>query len=186
MERDCSHCEWVSVVINIFAALLIGGGLIFAALQTQAQANALRTASYVAVMDKQLEINKIFLEKPYLQPYFFDGVAISENTASCEVSVERKEDCFRQSLALSDYYLDFFDLFYSQREVILQSRKDCEAWEYYIVDRLRNSPILQERVTTAEKNKWYTTDFTENLKLKFQKSLSAENLNEECGSFAKH
>ncbi len=194
-DGDCSPCEWLSVAINIASALLVAGGVVFAAYQTQAQSEALRSSAYTSVMDKQMEINKILLDKPYLQSYFFDNKNPTVEKDKCDEkdSNNKTIDCYRESLALADYYLDFFDLFYSQRETILttgskESEKTCIAWENYIADRLKNSPILRERLSTASESRWYTTEFIENLQQKLDSSSNEleQQVNNECNYYGIH
>jgi hypothetical protein len=156
--------EKFSLLIQIIGFILVIISLCFLSQQTSAQVegvkaqvegvrsqvNGLRSSAYAVVMDKQIEIHKIFLEKPSLRPYF-EGKKIQKSDIE-----------YAQVQALADYHLDFFDFFWAQEENFLYSDKDGDAWrgwKTYIGQSFDRSPILCERI--KEVKSWYENSFIE-------------------------
>lgn len=180
--QNGENLQLFELIIQLISAMIVAASLVFLAIQTNAQTDSLRVSAYTAVMDKQMEINNIFIDKPHLYPYFFEKTPINKDT-DCSFGKEKGQeenggntsdspthDCFQQALAIADYHLDFFDLFFTHRNSILTKDQEdafeaCESWEKYIVDRLQNSPILCHRLAEVgyQGKGWYTKYFTEQL-----------------------
>ncbi|MFN6569539.1 hypothetical protein [Dendronalium sp. ChiSLP03b] len=111
-----------------------------------------RNDAYIAVVDKQLELNKLLVENPSFNKFF-----ILDNQL-----VEKNNPNYHEILAVSDFFLDYFDLYYSQSnyflpaddEFAIESRR---TWEKYIKDSFQNIPILCKRLN--EVKDYYTKDF---------------------------
>ena len=119
--------------------------------QTKLQVDGLRSSSYAAVLDKQLEIHKIFLDAPKLRTYFENGIEIRES-----------DQYYNKVISIADYHLDFFDLLWGQGDNFLSLKDDEDAWrgwQIYIGDTFNKSPALCQRLKTV--SSWYENNFIE-------------------------
>ena len=140
--------EKLSLVISFFGAL----SLIFIYSQTrliyvqtgQATVN-MQASIYATIANQTLELDKIFIEKPELRPFFYDGVDIKEN-----------EKNYNQVMAIAEYHLDFFDSTMTQLGYIPEeqdSKENKETWNHYFADGFAKSPALCKRIRSN--SNWY-------------------------------
>jgi hypothetical protein len=146
----------ISLVISILGFTLIVIGLRVNSQQVAINADQLRlnTAQslrteksmcsnvQIAVLNHVVNLDRLFMDKPYLRPYFYDGREVSET-----------EEKFDELSATSEMVLDIFDL------VADQSRKNPECWDRpklwdeWIIDTFSTSPILRD--TLSKYSTWY-------------------------------
>ena len=145
-----------SLVISILGFALIIKGLHINSQQVAINADQLRlnTAQslrteksmcsnvQIAVLNHVVNLDRLFMDKPYLRPYFYDGTEVSET-----------DEKYEELSATSEMVLDIFDL------VADQSRKNPECWDRpklwdeWIIDTFSTSPILRD--TLGKHSTWY-------------------------------
>jgi len=110
--------------------------------QTRMSDRELKENLLVPLKTQQLELDKLFVERPHLRKYFYNGEIISED----------KSDEYAQAAAVAEYMLDHF--------AAVMSHTTTEGkplistiWREYMKDCFAHSPIL---CTTLEKyGRWY-------------------------------
>jgi len=110
---------------------------------------SMKSSMYAIVNTQTLEMDKVFLERPHLRPYFYDNEDLSKI---------RDKKTLREVMSVAEYQLDFFDLVMTQLDYIptdKDSPEDKVTWKKYIVDSFANSPALCKRI--ADDPDWYMT-----------------------------
>lgn len=123
--------------------------------QTDKASEALESSAYQSISSQLLDLDKLFIEKPELRPYFFSGTDLTD--ADPEYT-----KIYTQAISVADLQLDYFDSFWTQADHIDELRKDSSswrAWDKYIRDSFANSPIMCRRL--SEVQSWYECDFTD-------------------------
>ena len=123
--------------------------LIFIYLQTSATSESLAVSAYQSISAQTLELDQIFIQRPYLRPYFYSGAPINEN-----------DDRYAEVMSVAEFQLDFFDSALSQLDHMPRDKRlDRNAWDKYISDSFANSPALCMRF--KRNPNWYKADFVE-------------------------
>ncbi|HEX9930808.1 MAG TPA: hypothetical protein VGB02_19910 [Pyrinomonadaceae bacterium] len=89
-----------------------------------------------------LDHDQIFLQKPYLIPYFYKDIEIVET-----------DKYYPEASIAAEYTLDVFDLVADQGISNKECWTDPEAWDAWVINKFSNSPIL--RKTMDERRDWY-------------------------------
>jgi len=108
-----------------------------------------KSSMYAIVNTQTLEMDKIFLERPHLRPYFYDN---------WDLSKIRDKKTFREVMTVAEYQLDYFDLVMTQLDYIptdKDSAEDNASWDDYFVSSFASSPALCERI--GRNPEWYMT-----------------------------
>jgi hypothetical protein len=150
--------ETLSLAISFISAL----SLIFIYLQTRlmytqnTQTNlsmqqttvSMQASMYATIATQTLEMDKMFIEKPELRPYFYDGVDIKEDDKN-----------YNLVMSIAEYQLDYFDSTRTELGYIPKdqdTQEDRETWRHYLGDSFANSPILCKRIKAN--SDWYMED----------------------------
>jgi hypothetical protein len=104
-----------SVIVSFFSVLVTILGFSFAISSLKEQSKTLSSSAHSSLMEKQLEVNKLFIEDPSLNPYFGDGKKVERTDCT------NKKCDFNKIEATADYILDFFDIYWSQIQYIARS-----------------------------------------------------------------
>ena len=108
---------------------------------------SMKSSMYEIMNVQTLEIDKIFLERPHLRPYFYD---------SKDPSKIRDEKTLHEVMIVAEYQLDFFDLVMTQLDYIPtdeDSQEDKANWKKYFEDSFAKSPALCKRI--GDNPDWY-------------------------------
>lgn len=103
-------------------------------------------------------LNRFFMERPELYPYFYEGKKPPDPKVPC-----RKNTSVQQRGAGSPCYLDLFlaatsiadvlDIVDTQSIRFRDQWEDPDAWDTWIKDSMKQSPILREYL--RKKCRWY-------------------------------
>ncbi len=104
----------------------------------------LKSNTRTSIYDMAARIKDVFLSRPHLRPYFFEGVAIDD-----------KDKDYEEALAVADYFCLYLEQISTQRETI--AKQDRDAWCRYAHDIYQNSPIIQAYL--EDKREWYSRPF---------------------------
>ncbi|HEY0727315.1 MAG TPA: hypothetical protein VGD38_04540 [Pyrinomonadaceae bacterium] len=147
--------ETLSLLISLLGSL----SLVFIYYQVVQTSTSLEASSKAAIGDAYanigtftLDLDKVFIEKPKLRPYFYQGWDISED----------HED-YHAVMGIAEMQLDFFDATLTQleirpRENDLEMAAEEKLWEKYFSKSFAKSRVLCKRY--ADDEDWYR----ENLK----------------------
>lgn len=135
--------KW-SLIISALGFFLVVLSMAVLIYQTWLLSRSINATANASVGDRQLEADKIFVEKPELAPYFFDNVEISPGHAD-----------YAAAWAVAHLLANFLDTYYLQKGQFDQMYTE-QLWEAYINDRLRRSPILRRFL--EENSTLYTSD----------------------------
>jgi hypothetical protein len=146
--NSISLYEKISLVISLLGAL----SLIFIYVQTRliSQQSAqttknMQASMYATIATQTLEMDRLFIEKPELRPYFYRRVEIAENDKNYDLV-----------MAIAEYQLDYFDATRTQLGYIpddADKAEDRETWNRYFADSFSKSPILCKRINMNRN--WY-------------------------------
>lgn len=112
--------------------------------QTVLLRRSLDVGSNSSTGQRQLEVDKLWVENPHLLKYFFNNVNISPTHQDYDAA-----------LALALLLANFYNTFLLQKDKF-QQIYPVESWIGYITDYLSTSPILRDHV--EEYQRWYTPD----------------------------
>jgi hypothetical protein len=93
---------------------------------------ALTTNSYLQVYGWTYDIDKIFIEKPQLRHYFYEGDSILPNDSN-----------YQQVEAIAEFMLDNFDAVLNNEDYFKKDLEAKKAWVNYIRCSFHSSPILR-------------------------------------------
>lgn len=106
----------------------------------------LKSNTRTSIYDMAARIKEVFLDRPHLRPYFFDGAAIGQ-----------EDEHFSEAMAVADYFCLYLEQIATQRATI--AKQDRAAWCKYAHDIYKNSPIIQFYL--SDKKQWYSASFWE-------------------------
>lgn len=119
----------MELAIQLVGVLVVGASLIFITIQTRSQTGTLRSSAFQAAVNHVLELDKMFLENPEIEPYFVPPrVSIPLSTNATEANSEKgnpeqakkgeqsPEELASKIRAVAFATLDVFDPIGTQRE----------------------------------------------------------------------
>lgn len=118
---------------------------------TKSQTKALRSSTYQGILDKQLELDKIFIENPELRPYVFEKKEIKKSNSN-----------YHKLISVADYQLDFFQMVWSQSEFLPEMQSSGLAWDSwagYMKATFEYNSVLCSRLREVKGS--YNRDFVE-------------------------
>lgn len=141
---------WTDTLMAVSTAVgTVGilGALLFAALQTRALREQLALANVqnervasleqasldIQLMERVMDVDHVFIERPGLREYFFDG------TDTPSGSLERA-----RVFAVADLITDLADAVASARRHGHMRDEDYDAWRNALRNYFENSPAMQE------------------------------------------
>jgi hypothetical protein len=89
-----------------------------------------------------LTLDKVFMDRAYLAPYFYDGKPI-----------DPKDPKYAEVQATAVMVLDLFDMLASQSKHYPEFWDTPEAWDTWMIDVFSTSPILRDFLDTHQS--WY-------------------------------
>ncbi len=131
--------QW-TLILQIIT-IIVGAGVFW---QIREGSDEIENTKYATANSWMLDLDKAFLDKSELRPYFYEGKAIPPST-------DRE---YRPVMAMSEYMLDTFDSFISHR---FPRRKRVQpSWKNWMIFCLNNSPALRSYMETNID--WYNSD----------------------------
>jgi hypothetical protein len=135
--------------LSLIISLLGLASLALIMFQINQASASLQAASYQSIANNTLELDKIFIDKPELRPYFYYGRDINQN-----------EKDYDLVMAVAEFLIDFFDSTLTQLEIMPKDKQlDMPAWKKYFSDSFANSPALCKRL--QRNPNWYRPNLIE-------------------------
>jgi len=127
--------NWTVVqAISAMAAAIVSIWTLLVVYNQLQQANqSLKQSYHVSLYSANAEINKIFVEKPYLRPYFYDK--------NKELAFESK-DLENQVFGLAELYADQFESIFLEKKSL--SEEVQNPWNEYISNIYQNSNAFRQ------------------------------------------
>lgn len=141
-KRDLRLKRW-SLGVTFIAPILICIGLAATYYQARRLDQSLRATVQTSTLNHVLVIDRMFLEHTDLRPYFYDGKVPDPSDART----------YPEVLTAAETILDVFDVVCEQRTRFGDIWSRAEAWDKWIIDTFRTSPIL--RTMMEERASWY-------------------------------
>lgn len=138
----------LSIVIAFFALYATWQQMKASERQMKLSERAYQAQAWQIVNSHVIDIDKIFIDKPYLRPYFFSKKLI-----------DQKDNKYQEVMAMSDMYFDFVEVFdddYIQELPGMgENGEYWPIWKKYFEDQFSLSPALCIRY--QEIKDWYTS-----------------------------
>jgi hypothetical protein len=112
------------------------------AAQSERMAKSIRLALDATVVDQVTKLDEVFMRRPQMVPYFYDGKAISEG-----------DENYAEVSATALMVLDVFDLLVGQNRRHKELWETPEAWDAWMIDVFATSPVMRD--TIARYPTWY-------------------------------
>lgn len=137
--------ELLSLIVSVAGFVVVIISIYFLRRQIIIADRGLRETWLIPLKTQQLEIDKLFIDRPHLRKYFYEG----------QISSDSKSDEHAQVAATAEYILDHLAGVISQKAANGEPLTST-IWREYIKDNFVNSPTL---CSTLEKHRhWYPTE----------------------------
>jgi|GEM_PF-1758637 len=134
--------ELLSLLVSVAGFVVVIISILLLKRQISIADRGLREAWLVPLKAQQLEIDKLFIERPHLRKYFYEG----------EPVVVGRADELAQVTATAEYILDHLAAVISQRTAEGEPLTST-IWREYMKDSFALSPVL---CSTLERHRrWY-------------------------------
>lgn len=134
--------ERYSLLVAIVALVLEIGGFIFVIVTLHQNTKALQRTVYVNASFWVIDLDKSFIQKPELRPYFYDNVPVKPG-----------DKHYAEAVIMAELVVDTMDAFLEHR--LGTGQNVHEGWINWMKEMLNQSPIL--RTYMAEHDSWYAT-----------------------------
>ena len=136
--------EALSLSLQIVGYCLILLSIGIVTFQVILTKRTIETAANSSVGLRQINVDKIFVEKPHIYKYFQLGVEVNSSDADYE-----------EARAVAQLLANYFDTYFLQRIHLKQLYTET-SWKSYMSDYFASSPILCQHI--FEYKDWYTKD----------------------------
>lgn len=126
-------------------------GVIFVILQINLAVQSIESNTAIYMSHGVQELNKIFIEKPHLWPYF-----------NAQKKLEKNDENYNAVLALADFHLDLMESIWIQSDNIKEYETDpssWQGWENWMRSIFKDSPVMCPRLKKVKS--WYSQEFVE-------------------------
>ena len=106
-----------------------------------ANTKSLRANVQNAVLSHVVNLDKVFIDKPYLLPYFYEDKPPDPN------------DHYQEVIATAQLTMDVLDIASVQSTRFRDEWEDPDGWDRWIIDMFKHSPVLRQYL--AKHKDWY-------------------------------
>jgi hypothetical protein len=146
------NAENIQIATGVLGVTISLGGFLLVVVQLFKLDKSMKSSARGSIYDMASRIKEVFLSKPHLRPYFFEGEPISQGDAN-----------YQEAVAVADYYCLYLEQITTQKNSIDETER--ASWLKYAHDIYHDSPLLQEFL--KDKRKWYSQKFWEVLEGNF-------------------
>jgi hypothetical protein len=145
--KESTYFLW-SLVLQGFGFAGVIGTLILLWRQTRHNAEAVEMSAFSSAASRAMEVGKLFVDKPYLRKYFYDGEPVPKTP-------QEYDEVKAAAIVMLDFFADI--LIYSRQYPNLYPEA---PWRNYVEDMFFFSPMLREVLTQLERTnrKWYVDE----------------------------
>lgn len=146
--RPITLFELLSLIVSVAGFVVVIISIHLLRRQISIADRGLRESWLIPLKTQQLEIDKLFIERPHLRKYFYEAEPVSDS----------KSDEYAQVAATAEYILDHLSGVISQRTADGEPLTST-IWREYIKDSFINSPAL---CALLEKHRrWYPKELSD-------------------------
>ncbi len=148
----------ITLIILIIQTWIFRRQMVLLQRQTKDALETSRSLSLTQLWETEFKADDMFLEKPHLRKYFYEGVPLDENSplyAEAEAVAEKLLDIIEHLLWQATL---FPNLFVHDEPV---GKIKWDIWHQYIIDMFISSPLLL--AYADERRSWYTPQVNESL-----------------------
>lgn len=136
----------IQIAIDIFGLIISVAGFLVVIIQLFKLDKSLKSSARGNIYDMASRIKEVFLAKPYLRQYFFEGEEITKT-----------QEHYYEAISVADYYCLYLEQIATEKNNIDKTERD--SWLKYAHGIYHNSPIIKEYL--KDKKKCYSTKFWE-------------------------
>ena len=149
-DPDLRYKFWqlMALYLNLLVAVI---GFFALVITVNSNTSSLRANVQNNVLSHVSGLDKLFLEKPYLRAYFYDGK-----------EPDPQDPGYQEVIAAAEWFTDVLDIAGVQNERFRDEWEDPEAWDNWTIDMLKHSPVMRKFL--EEHSRWYSQGLTRKLK----------------------
>jgi len=136
--------QLLQTLISFLGFLTVAITVYYLARQTKAMIDATYLNTYQDVVSQILEIDRLFIERPWLKQFFHYGIDAREDALDAQKYAEIS--------STAELIVDFLDNLLVQKKYM--PKANWEGWRKYVIDLFATSPILCRFL--EDKKDWYT------------------------------
>jgi hypothetical protein len=121
-----------ALAVALFGNFVLFLSMVLLGLQLRSGARATLASVYQAMNDNMLQINHLFIDRPSLRPYFYDGQELTDESAEERQRIE----------ATAELFINFTDNVLTQMPLL--PRNLAEPWRTYFAGVTSTSPVLRD------------------------------------------
>jgi hypothetical protein len=121
-----------ALAVALFGNLVLFASLVVLGLQVRNGARATLASVYQAMNDSMLQINRIFIDRPSLRPYFYGEQELTDESPEERERIE----------ATAELFINFTDNVLTQMPLL--PRNLAEPWRTYFAGVTTSSPVLRD------------------------------------------
>ena len=133
-----------ALAVALFGNLVLFGSLVILGLQVRQGARATLASVYQAMNDNMLQINRLFIDRPSLRPYFYGEQELTDESPEERERVE----------ATAELFINFIDNVLTQMPLLPSNL--AEPWRTYFSGVITSSPVLRE--FWQRRREWYSEE----------------------------
>lgn len=128
----------IALYSNLLVAIV---GFIVVLISLDRNTQSVRANVQNGVTSQIAGLSKVFVDEPELYPYFFEKV---EPPPKQPCVAHSSPPCYDKLRAVAIYKADVMDIVATQRTHFPHMWDDPEAWDVWVDDSIKNSPIIRE------------------------------------------
>jgi len=179
---DVRYKFWdLSAQFSALAVAILGFGVVWHSLRANNQ--TVRAEVQNGVLSHVMELSKPLIDKPGLYRYFYENATPPDDKIPCSTNgsvakPETKGFCYKEVLVVAISRADVLDIVATQSIRFPDLWEDSEAWDQWIDDSLKNSPILRRYLD--DKCTWYGKPLIQHLQKVMQGLETPEEISPNC------
>jgi hypothetical protein len=131
-----------ALAVALFGNLVLIASVVVLGLQVRNGVRATLAAVYQAMNDNMLQINRLFIDRPSLRPYFYGEQELTDESPEERERVE----------ATAELFINLIDNVLTQMPLLPSNL--AEPWRTYFGSVTTSSPVLREFWT--RRREWYS------------------------------
>jgi hypothetical protein len=133
-----------ALAVALFGNLVLIASVIVLGLQVRNGVRATLASVYQAMNDNMLQINRLFIDRPLLRPYFYGEQELTDESPEERERVE----------ATAELFINFIDNVLTQMPLLPSNL--AEPWRTYFSSVIKGSPVLCD--FWKRRREWYSEE----------------------------
>lgn len=150
--ETAEHAPRLRTAMLVLSFLMSFGAMIFTGFQAKLARDSVSTQAWQGLTNLSNDISKIFVDKPQLRPYFYEGKKLNQGDPN-----------YNSVMAVAEMYLDFYESLQDDYVYALRGMEKGgeyrQKWDVYFKSMFATSPALC--ALAKDHQSWYSTNFNE-------------------------